>query len=77
MNSTPAAAGPGVRKLASKLPGGVDLTSLSFLKGVEPIKTMEDDEYPAWLWRLLEDPAVGSSKAATEGGLSKTALAGT
>ncbi|MCJ1352341.1 MAG: hypothetical protein MMC33_002325 [Icmadophila ericetorum] len=38
----------------SSVPAGVRLTGLGYLKGKEPPTTKEVDEYPVWLWGLLD-----------------------
>jgi hypothetical protein len=48
------------------------MRGLSYMKGQEPTLSKEDDEYPSWLWGLLDD---GRAKGG-EGTLTKGHLAG-
>ncbi|KIV92050.1 hypothetical protein PV10_06524 [Exophiala mesophila] len=52
------------RKLQSSVPGGAELKGLGYTKAQPVIKAMEDDEYPDWLWGLLEqgNKAPGETK---------------
>ena len=38
----------------SSCPPGVILTGLNYLKGQPPVIALPDEEYPPWLWKLLE-----------------------
>ncbi|KAI1622823.1 mitochondrial ribosomal protein L37-domain-containing protein [Exophiala viscosa] len=42
-------------KPKSSVPGGVELKGLAYTKALPRITAMEDDEYPSWLWTLLDD----------------------
>jgi hypothetical protein len=42
-------------KPRSSLPGGKELRGLGFTKAKPKILSMEDDEYPEWLWGLLDE----------------------
>lgn len=57
----------------SSLPAGTPLKGLAFLKNREPPVAREDDEYPSWLWGLLDEGKFGSKRdmdgAAGEGDL--------
>jgi len=44
----------------SSVPAGTPLKGLGFTKGQEPPTAKEDDEYPSWLWGLLEKTAKGA-----------------
>ncbi|PVG02973.1 hypothetical protein CPB86DRAFT_696054, partial [Serendipita vermifera] len=33
---------------------GTELTGLNWLKGQAPVVALADEEYPAWLWTILE-----------------------
>ncbi|KAL9008126.1 MAG: hypothetical protein Q9173_006716 [Seirophora scorigena] len=62
----------------SSLQAGTPLKGLAFLKNREPPVAREDDEYPSWLWGLLDEGKFGSKRekdgAAGEGDLfSKSA----
>ena len=38
----------------SSCPPGTILTGLNYLKGKTPVVALPDEEYPPWLWKLLE-----------------------
>jgi large subunit ribosomal protein L54 len=63
---------PTTAKLQGSLPGGTELRGLNYIKGSPPIMTMEDNEYPDWLWTILTPKS-----SATDGQLAKGELAGT
>nr|XP_019008453.1 50S small subunit ribosomal protein L37 [Kwoniella pini CBS 10737]OCF47234.1 50S small subunit ribosomal protein L37 [Kwoniella pini CBS 10737] len=42
-------------KVISAAPAGTKLTGLSILKDKPDPIALEDDQYPTWLWNLLED----------------------
>jgi large subunit ribosomal protein L54 len=48
-------AAPEEKKAKSSVPAGALLTGLAYVKGADPPAAMEDDEYPAWLWGLLDE----------------------
>lgn len=52
--TTPAAAKP---KFVSLAPAGTKLKGLNILKGQDPIVALADEEYPAWLWEVLDKEA--------------------
>ena len=57
------------RKLQSSVPGGAELKGLGYTKAQPVIKAMEDDEYPDWLWGLLDqgNKAPGETKVDLSG----------
>jgi len=38
----------------SLCPSGTVLTGLNYLKGQTPVVALPDEDYPPWLWKLLE-----------------------
>lgn len=78
LGSTASASRPGKakpekeQKLMGSIPGGTPLHGLGYLKAKPTVLAMEDDEYPDWLWTLL-DPAPGAS---SKEGLSNADVAG-
>jgi len=38
----------------SSCPPGTSLTGLDYLKGQTPVVALPDEDYPPWLWKLLE-----------------------
>lgn len=38
----------------SSCPPGTILTGLNYLKGQPPVVALPDEDYPPWLWKLLE-----------------------
>ncbi|KAG8712422.1 hypothetical protein FRC11_000193 [Ceratobasidium sp. 423] len=48
----------------SSCPANTNLAGLTWLKGQPPVLALEDSEYPAWLWTLLDEkkPGDGTSK---------------
>lgn len=44
----------------SSVPAGTPLKGLGYMKGQEPPMAKEDDEYPTWLWGLLENNPKGA-----------------
>jgi large subunit ribosomal protein L54 len=54
------------------IPGGTPLYGLGYLKSKPTVLAKEDDEYPDWLWTLL-DPAPGT---VSKDGKSAADLAG-
>ncbi|CUA76034.1 hypothetical protein RSOLAG22IIIB_02041 [Rhizoctonia solani] len=48
----------------SSCPPNTNLAGLTWLKGQPPVLALEDSEYPAWLWTLLDEkkPGDGTSK---------------
>ncbi|KIX01238.1 uncharacterized protein Z518_08963 [Rhinocladiella mackenziei CBS 650.93] len=55
-------------KLKSSVPGGVELKGLGYTKAQPRILAKEDDEYPDWLWTLLDAKrtTLGDSKVDLE-----------
>ena len=51
----------------SKTPAGTPLKGLSWLKNQEPPKAWADDEYPEWLWSLLDAKKKKEAEGAGEG----------
>ncbi|CAE6435411.1 hypothetical protein ACGC1H_002880 [Rhizoctonia solani] len=60
--STPTSASP--KTPVSSCPANTNLAGLTWLKNQPPVLALEDSEYPAWLWTLLEEkkPGDGTSK---------------
>ncbi|KAJ7487763.1 mitochondrial ribosomal protein L37-domain-containing protein [Mycena latifolia] len=44
---------PGVKKASSCAPDTV-IVGANYLKGQPPVLALPDEEYPEWLWRVLE-----------------------
>ena len=42
------------QKLVGSIPGGTPLQGLGYLKAKPVVLAKEDDEYPEWLWTLLD-----------------------
>ena len=61
----------------SSVPGGEPLKGLAYLKNKPQILAMEDDQYPPWLWTILDDSKDGASSGVDEVGLEKVDLNGT
>ena len=49
-------------KLKGSVPGGTELRGLAYLKSKPHFFAKEDDEYPPWLWTLLDEGNVGEKK---------------
>ncbi|KAL8933354.1 MAG: hypothetical protein Q9216_006408 [Gyalolechia sp. 2 TL-2023] len=64
--STPSQPSPPTPK--SSLRAGTPLKGLAFLKNKEPPVAREDDEYPGWLWGLLDQGKFGAQGAEEGGG---------
>ncbi|KAH0829268.1 hypothetical protein AYO21_05679 [Fonsecaea monophora] len=47
-------------KLKSSIPGGKELRGLGYTKAKPKVMAMEDDEYPEWLWKLLDEKRLGT-----------------
>ncbi|OAP57129.1 hypothetical protein AYL99_07866 [Fonsecaea erecta] len=47
-------------KPKSSIPGGKELRGLGYTKAKPKILAMEDDEYPEWLWKLLDEKRLGT-----------------
>jgi len=54
-------------KLQGSIAGGQELRGIAYLKTRPTILAMEDDEYPDWLWKLLDEPKteMGTTKVDT------------
>ncbi|KAF7509491.1 hypothetical protein GJ744_007891 [Endocarpon pusillum] len=50
------------QQLVGSIPGGAPLQGLGYLKAKPIILAKEDDEYPDWLWTLLEPEAGAATK---------------
>lgn len=57
--SAPAAPAPAAAKpkFVSLAPAGTKLKGLNILKGQDPVVALADEEYPAWLWEVLDKEA--------------------
>ncbi|KAK4947865.1 hypothetical protein LTR10_013373 [Elasticomyces elasticus] len=53
--SLPHASKKPASKPKSSVAGGAELKGLGYTKAQPSIKALEDDEYPSWLWTLLDD----------------------
>ncbi|WWC86878.1 uncharacterized protein L201_001757 [Kwoniella dendrophila CBS 6074] len=58
-------------KVVSSVPAGTTLTGLSILKDKSDPVALEDDQYPPWLWTLLEDTSKAHKLAENQVELSK------
>lgn len=58
----------------SVAPAGTVFTGLSIYKDKPDPVAKPDSEYPSWLWDLLEDPAVVSSKTLIAGDVDTTGM---
>ncbi|KAK6903700.1 50S small subunit ribosomal protein L37 [Kwoniella mangroviensis CBS 10435] len=58
-------------KVVSSVPAGTKLTGLSILKDKPDPVALEDDEYPPWLWTLLEDTSKAHKAAENQVELHK------
>ena len=47
-------------KPKSSVPGGKELRGLGYTKAKPKVLAMEDDEYPQWLWSLLDEKRPGA-----------------
>lgn len=56
----------------SSVPAGTVLSGLSILKDQPDPVALPDDQYPAWLWTILDEPKASatSSSASEVGGVS-------
>ncbi|KIW64844.1 hypothetical protein PV04_07150 [Phialophora macrospora] len=52
--------GKAATKTRSSVPGGKELRGLGYTKAKPKILAMEDDEYPEWLWTLLDEKRPGA-----------------
>jgi large subunit ribosomal protein L54 len=53
----------------SSIPAGTPLKGLNFEKNKQDPVALPDDEYPAWLWTILQGPATAGDGAAGQGDL--------
>jgi len=60
------------KKLVGSIPGGSPLHGVSYLKNRPTVLAKEDDEYPPWLWTLLD----AGNKGGIRGGNSGVDLKG-
>lgn len=44
-------------KFVSLAPAGTKMKGLNILKGQDPVVALADEEYPAWLWEVLDKTA--------------------
>lgn len=60
---------PATTKPKSSVPGGAELRGLGYTKAQPKVLAKEDDEYPSWLWTLLDDKnaATGETKVDLSG----------
>ena len=60
-SSSPAPTEQPAKIVRSSVIGGTELTGLAYLKNEPKIFAKEDDEYPDWLWTLLDDGKQGAA----------------
>ncbi|KAL4402499.1 mitochondrial large ribosomal subunit [Malassezia pachydermatis] len=65
---------PAKQDLPSAAPAGTVFTGLSIYKDKPDPVARPDNEYPSWLWDLLEDPAVKPKKALMVGDVDTTGM---
>lgn len=53
-------------KLQGSIPGGSELKGLAYLKAKPRVIAQEDDEYPTWLWSLLEESKTATGAPAAD-----------
>merc|ERR1712187_934819 len=61
-----------VPKVVSSCPAGTKLNGLNYFKNKPDVFAREDEEYPEWLWGLLEE--FESKKKAQDGGVDPSTL---
>ena len=67
---TPSAStSPARQRVKSSLTAGAPLRGLDYLKNKDPPLAREDDQYPDWLWTLLDKPSEGTSVVASDGSI--------
>jgi len=49
-------------KLRGSIPGGGELKGIAYLKNKPSVLAKEDDEYPSWLWSLLDESKLGTGE---------------
>lgn len=59
--AAPAASAP--KHIPSSVAAGTVLTGLNFMKGQNDPVALADEEYPAWLWRVLDKTTAGAGGA--------------
>lgn len=57
LTTPPPAATQSKPKFVSIAPAGTKLKGLNILKGQDPVVALPDEEYPAWLWDVLDKNA--------------------
>lgn len=50
-------------RIPSRVPGGSELRGLGYTKAQPTLIAKEDDEYPPWLWTLLDQPKADGVEA--------------
>ncbi len=50
-------------RIPSRVPGGSELKGLGYTKAQPTVVAKEDDEYPSWLWTLLDQPKADGVEA--------------
>ena len=53
---------PKIPKIQGSIPGGQELKGLGYLKAKPTVLAKEDDEYPEWLWGILDEGKVGGGE---------------
>lgn len=61
-------------EVPSAAPAGTVFKGLSILKDRADPVARPDSEYPPWLWALLDDPAIKSSKVLSAGDVDTTGM---
>jgi len=61
-----------VPKVVSSCPAGTKLNGLNYFKNKPDVFAREDEEYPEWLWGLLEE--FESKKKAQDGGVDPSSM---
>lgn len=59
---SPSATNPSEPTTVSSVPAGTPLKGLGYLKGIDPPLAKEDNEYPKWLWGLLDEGKMAGKK---------------
>ncbi|KAJ1307459.1 hypothetical protein OPQ81_001559 [Rhizoctonia solani] len=58
----------------SSYPANTNLAGLTWLKAQPPVLALEDSEYPAWLWTLLDEKKPGDGTVNNSRNISKFSL---
>ncbi|EEH39269.1 hypothetical protein PAAG_01731 [Paracoccidioides lutzii Pb01] len=58
-------------RVISGTPAGTKLKGLNYMKNQPEVFALEDDEYPDWLWSLLDD---AKAKSNTDGGVDTSTM---